>query len=73
MLIIKKYLNRKFYNTETSKYINSQHVLEMFKNNVSLQVQDKNTGQDITKDTLVRAARKRLSKALTLEQLKQLV
>lgn len=47
MITIKKYLNRKYYNLETSQYTNLSQLEELIKAGVELKVID-STGEDIT-------------------------
>ena len=48
IVIIKKYANRRLYNTRTSSYITLDHLAEMVKENVEFQVLDAKTGTDLT-------------------------
>ncbi|MEL0211661.1 MAG: polyhydroxyalkanoate synthesis repressor PhaR [Novosphingobium sp.] len=47
-VIIKKYANRRLYNTSTSSYITLDHLAQMVKDNVEFQVIDAKTGADLT-------------------------
>jgi polyhydroxyalkanoate synthesis repressor PhaR len=47
-VIIKKYANRRLYNTSTSSYITLEHLAQMVKDNVEFQVIDAKTGADLT-------------------------
>lgn len=47
-VIIKKYANRRLYNTSTSSYITLDHLAQMVKDNVDFQVIDAKTGADLT-------------------------
>lgn len=47
-VIIKKYANRRLYNTRTSSYITLDHLAQMVKDNVEFQVIDAKTGSDLT-------------------------
>jgi polyhydroxyalkanoate synthesis repressor PhaR len=47
-VIIKKYANRRLYNTRTSSYITLDHLAQMVKDNVEFQVIDAKTGADLT-------------------------
>jgi polyhydroxyalkanoate synthesis repressor PhaR len=47
-VIIKKYANRRLYNTRTSSYITLDHLAHMVKENVEFQVIDAKTGADLT-------------------------
>jgi len=48
IVIIKKYANRRLYNTRTSSYITLDHLAEMVKENIEFQVIDAKTGTDLT-------------------------
>jgi polyhydroxyalkanoate synthesis repressor PhaR len=47
-VIIKKYANRRLYNTRTSSYITLDHLAQMVKENVDFKVIDAKTGADLT-------------------------
>lgn len=47
-VVIKKYANRRLYNTRTSSYITLDHLAQMVKDNVDFQVIDAKTGADLT-------------------------
>ena len=47
-VVIKKYNNRRLYNTETSKYITLAEVAEMIRNDKTVSVADAKTGEDVT-------------------------
>lgn len=47
-IIIKKYANRRLYNTDTSSYITLDDLAKMVRENVDFQVLDAKTGEDIT-------------------------
>jgi polyhydroxyalkanoate synthesis repressor PhaR len=51
-VIIKKYANRRLYNTQTSSYVTLDHLCEMVKEGVDFEVQDARTGEDITRSVL---------------------
>lgn len=51
-LIIKKYENRRLYNTLTSQYINQEQVAQLVRDGCDLLVVDANTGEDLTRLTL---------------------
>jgi polyhydroxyalkanoate synthesis repressor PhaR len=51
-VIIKKYANRRLYNTETSSYITLEHLAEMTREGRDFQVFDARTGEDITRSVL---------------------
>lgn len=52
VIIIKKYANRRLYNTDSSSYITLDHLAEMTRNDVDFQVIDAKTGADITHQIL---------------------
>jgi polyhydroxyalkanoate synthesis repressor PhaR len=51
-ITIKKYANRRLYNTETSSYVTLDHLCEMVKDGVEFEVRDARTGEDITRQVL---------------------
>jgi polyhydroxyalkanoate synthesis repressor PhaR len=51
-VIIKKYANRRLYNTETSSYITLDHLAEMTREGRDFQVFDARSGEDITRSVL---------------------
>lgn len=51
--IIKKYPNRRLYDTETSKYITVSDVRDMVLQNVQFKVVDSNSQEDITRQILI--------------------
>jgi len=51
-VIIKKYANRRLYNTQTSSYVTLDHLCEMVKAGTEFQVLDARTGDDITRSVL---------------------
>jgi polyhydroxyalkanoate synthesis repressor PhaR len=51
-IIIKKYANRRLYNTETSSYVTLDHLCEMVKEGTEFEVRDARTGEDITRQVL---------------------
>jgi polyhydroxyalkanoate synthesis repressor PhaR len=51
-IIIKKYANRRLYNTQTSSYVTLDHLCEMVKEGVEFEVRDARTGDDITRQVL---------------------
>jgi polyhydroxyalkanoate synthesis repressor PhaR len=51
--IIKKYPNRRLYDTEVSRYITLQEVRHLVMENVKFRVLDKNTHDDITRSILL--------------------
>ena len=51
-IIIKKYANRRLYNTETSSYITLDHLATMTREGRDFQVFDARSGDDITRSVL---------------------
>jgi polyhydroxyalkanoate synthesis repressor PhaR len=49
---IKKYANRRLYNTATSSYVTLDHLCQMVKQNTDFVVHDAKTGEDITRSVL---------------------
>ena len=51
-VIIKKYANRRLYNTQSSSYITLEHLAKMTREGVEFKVLDAKTGADITHQIL---------------------
>ena len=51
-VLIKRYANRKLYNTATSRYITLRGIAELLEEDQEVQVIDNETGEDITSVTL---------------------
>ena len=51
-VIIKKYANRRLYNTQTSSYVTLDHLAQMVKDGTEFEVRDARTGEDITRSVL---------------------
>ena len=51
-VVIKKYANRRLYNTSTSSYVTLEHLSDMVREGVDFTVQDAKTGDDITRSVL---------------------
>ena len=51
-IVIKKYANRRLYNTETSSYVTLDHLARMVKEGSVFVVKDAKTGEDITRSVL---------------------
>ena len=47
-VLIKRYANRKLYNTDTSRYITLKGISELIRGGKEIQVVDNETGEDIT-------------------------
>lgn len=53
--IIKKYGNRKLYDTTQSKYISLKHVKEVIRDGENVSIIEKDSGKDITSEVLTKA------------------
>ena len=51
-VVIKKYANRRLYNTSTSAYVTLDHLSQMVKQKIDFVVYDAKTGDDITRSVL---------------------
>jgi len=51
-VVIKKYANRRLYNTQTSSYVTLDHLAQMVKEGTEFEVRDARTGEDITRSVL---------------------
>jgi polyhydroxyalkanoate synthesis repressor PhaR len=51
-VVIKKYANRRLYNTQSSAYVTLDRLCQMVKDNVEFVVYDAKTGEDITRQVL---------------------
>jgi polyhydroxyalkanoate synthesis repressor PhaR len=51
-VVIKKYANRRLYNTQTSSYVTLDHLALMVKEGTEFEVRDARTGEDITRPVL---------------------
>jgi polyhydroxyalkanoate synthesis repressor PhaR len=51
-VVIKKYANRRLYNTASSSYVTLEHLSEMVKKNIDFVVYDAKTNEDITRSVL---------------------
>ena len=75
-IIIKKYANRRLYDTSSSRYINLEDIAALVRNGKDVQVVDAATGENLTRVTLtqiiVEDAREQPS-GLPLELLRQLI
>ena len=52
-ILIKKYSNRRLYNSSKSKYINFKDLFELTKNNIDFKIEDHKTGEDLTQEILL--------------------
>ena len=75
-VIIKKYANRRLYNTATSSYVTLEHLAQMVKDGVDFVVRDAKSGEDITRSVLTQIIFEEESKGenmLPINFLRQLI
>ncbi|MGZ4788732.1 MAG: polyhydroxyalkanoate synthesis regulator DNA-binding domain-containing protein, partial [Terriglobales bacterium] len=75
-VIIKKYGNRRLYDTSGSRYVNLEDIAALIRNGNDVQVIDAKTAEDLTRVTLTQIIledAKGQSSGLPLEMLRQLV
>lgn len=75
-VIVKKYGNRRLYDTSSSTYVNLEDLAKMIRNGTDVQVLDASTGEDLTRVTLTQIIvedAKGQPTGLPLELLKQLI
>jgi polyhydroxyalkanoate synthesis repressor PhaR len=75
-ITIKKYANRRLYNTATSSYVTLDHLCQMVKEGVEFVVYDAKTGEDITRSVLTQIIFEEESKGqnlLPINFLRQLI
>jgi len=75
-IVIKKYANRRLYDTSNSRYINLEDIATLVRNGKDVQVVDANTGEDLTRVTLTQIIvedAKEQPSGLPLELLRQLI
>ena len=65
-ITIKKYANRRLYNTATSSYVTLDHLCQMVKDGVEFVVYDAKTGDDITRSVLTQIIVEEESKGTNL-------
>jgi polyhydroxyalkanoate synthesis repressor PhaR len=76
MIVIKKYPNRRLYDTSGSRYINLEDIAELVREGKDFQVVDAQTGEDLTRVTLTQIIvddAKQQPTGLPLELLRQLI
>jgi polyhydroxyalkanoate synthesis repressor PhaR len=75
-IVIKKYANRRLYNTATSSYVTLEHLCVMVKQGNDFVVQDAKSGEDITRSVLTQIIFEEESKGqnlLPINFLRQLI
>ncbi|WP_369061182.1 polyhydroxyalkanoate synthesis repressor PhaR [Caulobacter sp. 73W] len=65
-VVIKKYANRRLYNTASSSYVTLEHLAEMVKEGIDFVVYDAKTNEDITRPVLTQIIFEEESKGQTL-------
>ncbi len=65
-VIIKKYANRRLYNTESSAYITLEHLAELTRAGREFKVLDAKTGEDITHSVLTQIIMEEESRGVTM-------
>ena len=76
VVTIKKYANRRLYNTATSSYVTLDHLCQMVKDGVEFVVYDAKSGEDITRSVLTQIIFEEESKGqnlLPIQFLRQLI
>jgi len=76
VVTIKKYANRRLYNTATSSYVTLDHLSQMVKEGTEFNVYDAKTGEDITRSVLTQIIFEEESKGqnlLPIRFLRQLI
>jgi polyhydroxyalkanoate synthesis repressor PhaR len=76
LITIKKYANRRLYNTATSSYVTLEHLCQMVKEGVDFVVYDAKTSEDITRSVLTQIIVEEESKGqnlLPISFLRQLI
>ena len=75
-IIIKKYANRRLYDTSTSSYVTLDHLSELVREGRNFEVRDAKTGEDLTRQVLTQIIFEHETKgegALPLNFLRQLI
>ena len=75
-VIIKKYANRRLYDTGTSRYITLEDLCQMVRDNTDCRVEDAKSGEDITRSVLIQVIMEQESKgagAFPVNFLKQVI
>ena len=75
-IIIKKYANRRLYDTSTSSYVTLDHLSDLVREGRDFEVRDARTGEDLTRQVLTQIIFEKETKgqgALPLNFLRQLI
>ncbi|MEL6781094.1 MAG: polyhydroxyalkanoate synthesis repressor PhaR [Pseudomonadota bacterium] len=76
VIVIKKYANRRLYDTSTSSYVTLDHLSDLVRKGVDFEVRDAKTGDDLTRAVLTQIIFEKETKgdgALPLNFLRQLI
>lgn len=76
LIIIKKYANRRLYDTSTSSYVTLDHLSDLVREGQNFEVRDAKSGEDLTRQVLTQIIFERETKgegALPLNFLRQLI
>jgi polyhydroxyalkanoate synthesis repressor PhaR len=76
LIIIKKYANRRLYDTSSSSYVTLEHLSELVRNGQDFLVQDAKSGEDLTRTVLTQIIFEQENKggnALPLNFLRQVI
>src|SRR5258706_14367206 len=74
--VIKRYSNRKLYDTKDSRYVTLLQIAEMVRSGEDVQIIDNNTKEDLTEVTLAQIVyeeQKTQSRSVPLQTLKELI
>jgi len=73
--VIKRYSNRKLYDTTDSRYVTLQQIAQMIRNGDEIRVTDKTTQQDLTTATLAQIIfeEEKRSPKLPIEGLRRII
>lgn len=73
-ILIKKYSNRKLYNTEKSGYVSLTELGNIVKQGMPILVIEKDSGKDVTRDTKLALLKMKVDQIVDLDaMLKQLL
>lgn len=75
-VIIKKYANRRLYDTSSSSYVTLEHLAQLVKSGIDFVVQDAKSGEDLTRSVLTQIIYEHETKGegtLPLNFLRQLI
>lgn len=74
--VIKRYANRKLYDTEDSRYVTLEEIASLVKNAQDVRIMDNRTGEDLTEVTLAQILfeeQKKQKTRMSLDMLKSLI